>query len=384
MPPDRELPRQSQSLVNLVPRLKCQWSFETMDPQHPNPDKRSFVRCRSCEAIFVESAIHNRPCPNGCTGGNFKSMKLSTDASLKPTVVQTIVACSIDAGPYRTLEDEPLGISTGTIALSWLSSSTIQLRNNSDHHLQDLHLDLPPWISSRFFDAKPNHSDCGWLAVLPPKQSVSIEFKVHFLWPNAQLSYGRIIWTEPSFSDAPSKKLIGSRTLGFARESQFQGLGIFAVSAIAVSFTGCFLLGNASVGHLSLIGATWAVLVVLLSPGYVRRLTQFAGRLAGVSALPKDVDDFLLTLEFKETGWLLRACMFPIAFLLLACVGIVEYALLPTFSPTLAAFFVAGQRLLFFFLGLMWLQKWLADLDWNLYSNCRGILNRVLATSRPT
>lgn len=351
-----------------------------MDPQHPNPDKRSFVRCRSCEAIFVESAIHNRPCPNGCSNGKFKSIKLSEDASLKPIVMQKIVACSTHAGPYRTLEDEPLGISTGTIALSWLSSSRIQLRNNSDHHLLDLHLDLPPWLSARFVESIPNLTYCGRLAVLPPKQSVSIEFKVHFLRPNAELSCGRVVWTDSAFSDAPSERLIGSRTLGFALESQFRGLGVFAVSVIAASFTSCFLLGNASVGYFSLLGATWAVLVVLLSPGYVRRLVQLAGRVIGVTALPKEIDDFLLTVEFKKLGWLLRVCMFPVVFLLLACVGTVGQALLPTLSPSFAAFVGASQRLMFFVLGLMWLQKWLADLDWNLYGTCRGIIGRVPTT----
>ncbi len=75
--------------------------------------------------------------------------------------------------------------------------------------------------------------------------------------------------------------------------------------------------------------------------------------------------------------------MFPITFLLLVVIGIATSLLIQKSQRGCLTVGKSFLRLVFFAMGLFWLQAWLADLGWNMHQAFSALLFRFSDLVRP-
>ncbi len=188
-PPPRFVPPKPAKLpAEQAPRLFCGWSFETLDPDHPDPAKREFVRCVHCGRFYIAANW-----PGNCTAIHCQSEEC--EPYLVETPEQLIVTprrpIPYNSGPLNSLSDKPLGISTGTVYLENGQPRRIAFRNNSDEPIEIPSSFGPLWLGVAWEDIKASvggdprslhdnseFSICGvrgrWVTLLPGESRTAV------------------------------------------------------------------------------------------------------------------------------------------------------------------------------------------------------------------
>jgi hypothetical protein len=139
-----------------VLRTHCGWSFKVLDPTHPDPSLRDFVACTNCRRPYLAKYVsgqHFRCTAINCTGTQFKPVRVQPPGPLDR---DPRIPLRIKGGPHNSIEDAPLGISTGTVVFEQSDTVAIQVRNNSNRTIEVPAVSCAPWFSWQWQDSRLN------------------------------------------------------------------------------------------------------------------------------------------------------------------------------------------------------------------------------------
>ena len=131
-------------------RLGCGWSFETLDPNHADPNKREFVHCVKCHRPYIAKYVAKPAarCTNPrCDSVVFEPLVVSPPA---PLIVEQRIPVDSTEGPLTSLDDPGLGMNTGSVFVFNRETQGIICRNNSSKSLRLPRVSTPIWLDARW------------------------------------------------------------------------------------------------------------------------------------------------------------------------------------------------------------------------------------------
>ena len=123
-------------------RIGCGFCFRTLDPSVEDSTRRAFTQCSSCRTAYHTACQQTRCDHVGCGGSEFCDLTVmpprEADLSIRSPM-------RYPSGPPNALEDEPLGISHGTLIVRTDAATSFRIRNNGPTDLSVPRWRTPPW-----------------------------------------------------------------------------------------------------------------------------------------------------------------------------------------------------------------------------------------------
>jgi len=179
--------QQNPAKTNWVKRTPCGWSFETIDPQHPNPEKRAAVRCPQCKTFYIASVIAGKRCVNDCEVEHFVAVDLE-GRIVQPLEVKPRIPIPGTPGPFYTLSDYPLGSNAEPFDFGVAGTSTFIVRNNTSGTWYLEAAEYPIWVSIQAADGESSLSG----VQLAPGHELQFSVRAHFLQTSQGASVGQL------------------------------------------------------------------------------------------------------------------------------------------------------------------------------------------------
>ncbi|MBL8855087.1 MAG: hypothetical protein JNK57_14065 [Planctomycetaceae bacterium] len=195
---------QNGTKTERIKRIACGWSFETIDPQHSDANKRAAVRCPTCKTYYIKSVIAGKRCVNGCDVVELAPVNLEGRV-VQPLEVSPRIPITGKPGPFYTVHDRPLGSNLEPIDFGAGGMRSFVVRNNSSQTWRLTGTDNPNWVSLQPVNQESLLSGLE----LAPGAEQHFRVRAHFLQPSGCHGYGHLRFQAISRGQGSEKRTSG-------------------------------------------------------------------------------------------------------------------------------------------------------------------------------
>ena len=341
----------------------CNWSFELLNPNHPDPAYRSFCQCEDCDAKFIKRFIQRGTC-TVCGSNNFIDAEVNGLTNrAKPAERVANDGFSANVGSLR---EKPVGASTSVLALG-LGENRVRIVNNYSSHLVVDSTDFPIWVSH---DNSPGMRGIP----IPPGSAFDVSF-----WGQLMRTHTREFGIIRLLTTNNSKKsddelgefkirLFIKNCLPFSMLWPVSCLAVFSFF-ISIIFLGITLFNfpqsseESSGFWYGLLRYTFAATIPLflffvLSPGIVRKAVEGLLKATKLKA-PDALHVFQSSTERRPSGIYLGIIWFPLTYLFVLVVSLIGFFLLSLIGLLSHWFFIILILIFYMLAGIKLIDGWM-------------------------